>query len=70
VLQYFEHSGAAKTLERLRRIVSVTALGKMQGMAEKPPHVERKLGQVLLAAPDPEQWFFFGWHRRNIPELV
>jgi hypothetical protein len=37
--------------------VLFATLRKIQGMTEKPPHIQRKRHQVFFAAPDPaERW--------------
>lgn len=71
VFDHFQDAGAAEALEHFSRVVPITALREVQGVTEKLTHVGRKRHQIFLAAPDPDEWFFFlVGHVCIIPEQI
>lgn len=71
VFDHFQDASTAETLEHFSRVVSTTALREIQGMTEKLTYFGRKRHQIFLAAPNPDEWFFFFvGHMCIIPEQV
>ena len=65
IFDSFQHAGTAEALQHLRCVVSISALGEIQGMPEELPHFRRKRHQILLAATQPDEQLFVGAHDRE-----
>ena len=65
VFDDFQHTGTAEALHHFRCVVSVHALGEIQGMTKEPAHLHRRRHQILLAATQPDEQLFVGAHDRK-----
>jgi hypothetical protein len=62
VLDNLKHAGTAEALEHLCRVVLIAHLRQRQCVTEAPAHVRRQRHQILVAARDPFERFFFIGH--------